>query len=73
MLRGGGCEMGTPVAFLSYAHADDHVNDGAVTALHHLLSQELRLQSVGAFALFRDREDLQWGQAWRQVVDGSQD
>jgi hypothetical protein len=65
--------VGGPVAFLSYAHADDDETDGAVSSLHHLLSQELRLQSAGTFLLFRDRNDLQWGEAWRQVINETLD
>lgn len=65
--------MGEAVAFLSYAHVDDDESDGTVTILHRLLLQELHLQSGGTVQLFRDRNDLQWGQAWRQIIDRTLD
>jgi len=65
--------VGGAVAFLSYAHVDDDESDGVVTVLHRLLLQELRLQSGDTFQLFRDRNDLQWGKAWRQTIDTTLD
>ena len=65
--------MGEPVAFLSYAHADDDETNGTVTIFHGLLLQELRVQSAGKFQLFRDRNDLQWGQAWQRLINETLD
>ena len=65
--------MGEAVAFLSYAHVDDDESGGAVTIFHRVLLEELHLQSGGTFQLYRDRNDLRWGQAWRKTIEETLD
>jgi hypothetical protein len=63
-----------PVAFLSYVHADDEHDDGLITAFRRKLEGELRAQTgYRELRVFQDRDDIAWGQAWRDRVDNSLD
>jgi parallel beta-helix repeat protein len=61
----------TPVAFMSYAHADD--KDNQVTKLRKGLSAEAQMQIGSEFPIFQDRDDIKWGQNWRERIDDSVD
>jgi F-box protein 11 len=60
-----------PAAFLSYAHADDR--DGDITRLVGRLASEVGAYIGEEFAVFQDKQDLGWGQAWRRRVEESLD
>jgi F-box protein 11 len=65
---------GEPVAFLSYAHADDEHDGGLITEFRRRLEGELRAQTGRReMHVFQDRDDIAWGQAWKERVDGSLD
>ena len=59
------------MAFLSYAHADD--DEGEVTRFVDRLKREIRQQLGRSFEVFRDRDDIQWGENWRRRIDESLD
>ena len=58
----------SPAAFLSYSRKDD--DNGHVTQFRARLSDEIGTQTGHDFAIFQDRTDILWGQAWKErIVD----
>jgi parallel beta-helix repeat protein len=57
--------------FLSYVRTDD--DDGGITALCEALEREVRLQLGRPFQIFRDVEDVRWGQRWTRRIDDTLD
>ena len=57
--------------FLSYVRTDD--DDGGITALCGALEREVRLQLGRPFQIFRDVEDVRWGQRWKRRIDDTLD
>jgi F-box protein 11 len=64
--------MQDPAAFFSYAHADDEA-DGALRRLHAALAREISARLGADFPLFLDRDDIAWGDNWRERIDDSLD
>lgn len=62
-----------PVAFMSYVRLDDQHENGRLTAFRDRLSGEVRMQTGEMFHIFQDRNDIAWGQQWRQRIDESLD
>jgi F-box protein 11 len=62
-----------PAAFMSYARVDDEYEDGLVSQLRQRLSGAVRAQTGEVFPIFQDREDIQWGQHWRQRIEEALD
>jgi 8-oxo-dGTP pyrophosphatase MutT (NUDIX family) len=62
-----------PVGFLSYAHADDDADSGRLTEFRIRLEREIRVQTGTVFSIFQDRQDIRWGDAWRQRIESSID
>lgn len=60
-----------PLAFLSYAHVDDEYHDGAITEFRKRLSLAVRVHAGVDFAIFQDRESIEWGQNWRETLDAT--
>ena len=56
----------SPLAFLSYAHIDDEY--GLVTRFRKLLSHEMEIRTGESFPIFQDREDIAWGQQWKERI-----
>ena len=61
-----------PIAFLSYANADDEHDGHSITAFRKALESALRIHTGQNLTIFQDR-DLAWGEAWRDRIDGSLD
>ncbi|HEX2391381.1 MAG TPA: right-handed parallel beta-helix repeat-containing protein [Solirubrobacterales bacterium] len=61
-----------PIAFLSYAKADDEHDGHSITAFREALQSALRIHTGQRLTIFQDR-DLAWGEAWRERIDGSLD
>ena len=57
-----------PKAFLSYAHIDDEWHGGAISELRRKLSMAVRVITGQEFPIFQDREDISWGQQWRETL-----
>jgi len=55
--------------FWSYAHQDDNASRGRLLRLAENLRSELALLSTEPPNIFIDRDSLQWGDRWRQVID----
>ena len=63
--------MKKPLAFMSYAHVDDA--DGRLTEFRQLLSTETQVQTGDEFPIFQDRDDIRWGQSWKDRIEKSLD
>jgi len=62
-----------PVAFMSYVRFDDQHENGRLTQFCERLSGEVRMQTGDKFHIFQDRNDIAWGQQWKERIDGSLD
>ncbi|NUO84348.1 toll/interleukin-1 receptor domain-containing protein [candidate division KSB1 bacterium] len=62
-----------PIAFLSYVHFDDQHENGRLTQFRERLSAEMRIQSGNEFIIFQDRDDIAWGQLWKERIEESLD
>src|ERR1035441_10525551 len=59
------------VGFWSYAREDDTLDGGNILQLSHLIMEEYNLLSGEPLNLFVDRNDIVWGQQWRERIDSS--
>ena len=62
-----------PIAFMSYVRRQDAHDDGRVTEFRARLSAEVHMQTGEEFPIFQDRNDIQWGQYWKERIDKSVD
>lgn len=60
-----------PAAFMSYVHTDDRY--GHLTQFRERLSAEVQVQTGHEFPIFQDRQDILWGQNWKQRIEESLD
>lgn len=65
--------MAGPAAFMSYVRFDDAHEDGQLSAFRERLAGEIRIQTGTAFPIFQDRNDIAWGQNWRQRIEETLD
>jgi F-box protein 11 len=63
--------MAEPIAFLSYTHFDDQHEQNKIADFCERLSREVRMQSGIEFPIFLDKKAIQWGQRWRERIDGA--
>src|SRR5215471_14293271 len=71
--RGLKVEKRQPVAFMSYVHFDDTHENGRLTQFRERLSAEVRMQTGEEFPIFQDRNDIRWGQNWKERLVESLD
>ena len=57
--------------FLSYAHADDKNTHGGITQLKNSLIAEYKLQTGYDLQIFQDKDDIRWGDDWRDIINRS--
>jgi len=62
-----------PIAFFSYVHLNDHQDDGRLTELRKRLEREVEVQTGAPFPIFQDRNDIKWGQLWKERIEGGID
>ena len=62
-----------PIAFMSYVRFDDRHEDGRLSEFQERLSAEVRMQTGEAFPIFQDKNDVQWGENWKQRIEDSVD
>jgi len=60
-----------PIAFMSYVRSDDDHDNGNITALRQRLEGELKMQLGHPFPIFQDRNDILWGQYWKERIEKS--
>ena len=65
--------MAGPAAFMSYVRFDDAHEDGQLSAFRERLAGEIRIQTGREFPIFQDRNDIAWGQNWRQRIEETLD
>ena len=58
-----------PVAFISYVRSDDVHDSGRITELRQRLEGEVKMQTGRVFDIFQDRNDLKWGQQWKERIE----
>ena len=63
----------SPIAFFSYVHINDEQDDGRLTELRKRLEREVQVQTGEPFPIFQDRNSIQWGQQWKERIDGGID
>lgn len=57
-----------PLAFLSYVRDDDAHDLGRISDLRTRLEGEVRIQTGRPFPIFQDRNDIVWGERWRERI-----
>ncbi|PWV97690.1 cobaltochelatase CobT subunit [Hoeflea marina] len=57
-----------PLAFLSYVRDDDAHDRGRISDLRTRLEGEVRIQTGFPFPIFQDRNDIDWGERWRERI-----
>jgi F-box protein 11 len=62
-----------PIGFLSYVRDDDAHERGRLSEVAKRLSGEVRIQTGEKFEIFQDRNDIQWGQQWKERIEDSLD
>jgi hypothetical protein len=60
--------METAIAFWSYAREDDRADQGAVLRLADRIRDEYSLITGREITIFVDRDDIRWGQEWRERI-----
>src|SRR5680860_788445 len=55
--------------FLSYARTDDDHNAGHLTNFRRMLEGELRAHTGEQVTIFQDRENIMWGQVWKDRLN----
>jgi parallel beta-helix repeat protein len=63
----------TFAGFMSYVRFDDQHESGRLTDLCARLAGEVRMQLGAEFAIFQDRNDIAWGQQWKQRIEDTID
>ena len=62
--------VGTP-CFISYAHADDDQFGGVVERFRRDLASYYQAITGKTLSIFRDRDDIGWGEDWREKIRSS--
>jgi TIR domain len=63
----------TFAAFMSYVRMDDQHENGRLTDLCSRLAGEVRMQLGEGFLIFQDRNDISWGEQWKERIEGTID
>jgi parallel beta-helix repeat protein len=63
----------TFAGFMSYVRVDDQHENGRLTELCSRISGEVRMQRGEEFPIFQDRNDISWGQQWKQRIEDTID
>jgi parallel beta-helix repeat protein len=58
---------------MSYARFDDEHENGRLSELCARLSGEVQMQLGEKFSIFQDRNDISWGQQWKQRIEDAID
>ena len=64
-------DLDAAVGFLSYSHLDDEADGGRIRRLATKIQAEYRVLTGEQLEIFVDRNDLKWGQKWRERIDGA--
>ena len=62
-----------PVAFFSYVRLVDEHEGGRLTEFRKRLSNEVEIHAGTPFPIFQDRNDIEWGQQWKERIEESID
>lgn len=59
----------TSAAFLSYVQLNDKHDNGRLTELRGRMEYEVQVHTGEPFPIFQDRNDIQWGQQWKERIE----
>lgn len=62
-----------PLAFMSYVRLVDDHDEGRLSEFRKRLSKEVQVHTGKEFQIFQDRNDIKWGQNWKERIDNSLD
>jgi F-box protein 11 len=62
-----------PAALMSYTRFDDEYHDGYLSKLGVGISKEVQAHTGMPFPIFRDTQDIAWGETWEERLDHSLD
>lgn len=65
--------MTDPAAFFSYVRMNDVHDDGKLSDFRKRLSTEVQVQTGVEFPIFQDRNDIAWGQNWKDRIESALD
>jgi hypothetical protein len=60
-----------PAAFFSYVRSDDVHDSGRISELRRILEGEIKMQTGHAFHIFQDRNDIAWGEQWKERIESA--
>jgi cobaltochelatase CobT len=58
---------------MSYVRVDDQHENGRLTELCSRLTGEVRMQLGQEFLIFQDRNNISWGEQWKQRIESTID
>jgi hypothetical protein len=59
------------IGFWSYTHRDNELEGGRIRRLAAAIQNEYELLTGDSIIIFVDSSEIEWGQEWRQVIDGA--
>src|SRR5258706_16485704 len=62
-----------PIAFFSYVRFDAEHNEPRLGESRDRLAAEVKIQTGDEFPIFQDRNDIRWGQNWKERIEESVD
>src|SRR5260221_14771772 len=60
-------------AFFSYLQLLDQQDNGRLSKMREQLEREVQIHTGEPFTIFQDRNDIEWGQAWKERIEGALD
>jgi len=54
---------------MSYVRSDDEHDSGRISELRQRLEGEVKMQTGRVFRVFQDRNDISWGQQWKERIE----
>ncbi len=63
----------SPASFFSYVQLNDKHDSGRLTKLRERLEKEVEVHTGEPFPIFQDRNDISWGQAWKERIEDAID
>jgi F-box protein 11 len=58
---------------MSYVRTNDAHDNGRLTQFRERLAGEIQMQFGEEFHVFQDRDDIAWGESWKERIEGSLD
>ena len=62
-----------PIAFMSFVSSDFQHEEGRISQFRERLADEVSMHTGRELAIFLDRNDVLWGQSWKERIEESLD